>query len=212
MGLHVEHTNKQGYKNVRVVGRSYGVVHLAHDVGGALVVACQIAEQGASNGHVERGWNALACNIAYDEEQLIALDNEIVEVATNFLGGGHRGKEIEVWSLGERGGNHAHLYVVGNLELALKALFAGGGGLKVADVLLKRVEHVVEGVAKLQQLVFRLYLGQGSVHVALSNAYGRLGELAQRLDHVVDGPGAEHKQRSKAYDKHYGAILNNLVG
>ena len=158
VGLHVEHAHKHSDKDIRVVGGGDGVVHLADDVGSTLVVACKVSEQCSCHGHIERCRHALSCHVADDKEELVALDDKVVEVAAHLLGRGHRRKEVEVLSLRERGGDHTHLDVVGNLQLTLQAFLTGGGGLQVADVLLQGMQHVGEGITQLEQLVLGAYL------------------------------------------------------
>ena len=129
VGTQVEHPHEGRYKHQRFVGRCNGVVHLTHNVGGTLIVASQITEEGSRDGHVERSGHALARHVADDEEQFVVLDDEVVQVAAYLLGRGHRGKKVEVIAFRKHGGQHAHLYVVGNDEFALQSLLAGSGGL-----------------------------------------------------------------------------------
>ena len=129
------------------------MVHLSHDVGSTLVVACEVAEEGSCDCHIERCRHSLASHVADDEEEFVALDDEVVEVASHLLGRCHRGKEIEVLSLWEGRRDHPHLDVVGNLQLALQAFLAGRCRLEFVDVLLQRVLHILKRVSQLLQLV-----------------------------------------------------------
>ena len=137
MGLQVEHADEGCDKNEGFIGGSDGMVHLSHDVGGTLVIACQIAEERAGDSHIERGGHTLACHVTDDEEEFVALNDEVVEVATHLFGRCHGGKEVEVVALWKDGGNHAHLYVVGDDKFTLQPLLAGGCGLQVFYVLLQ---------------------------------------------------------------------------
>ena len=113
------------------------MVHLAHDVGSTLVVACEVTEQGSRDGHIKRCRHSLSCYVADDEEELIALENEVVEVATYLLRRRHRRIKVEVLALGEDRWDHPHLDIVGNRQLTLQPLFAGRCGLQVDHVLLE---------------------------------------------------------------------------
>ena len=119
VGTQVEHTHEGRYEYQRFVGWCYGLVHLAHNVGCTLIVACQIAEEGTSDSHVERCRYALSGNVADDEEEFVAFDDEVIQIAANLLGWGHRGKEIQVVAVRKHRGQHTHLYVVGNDEFTL---------------------------------------------------------------------------------------------
>ena len=65
------------------------MVHLPNDVGGTLVVAGQIAEQRSCDSHIQRGGYSFTCYVADNEEELIALDDEVVEIAAHLLGRDH---------------------------------------------------------------------------------------------------------------------------
>ena len=188
------------------------MIHLAHDVGRTLVVARQVAEQRAGDGHVKRRRHPLPRHVADDEEELITLDDEVVEVAAHLFGWCHRGEKVEVVALGEDGGNHAHLDVVGDDELALEPLLAGRGGSQVLNMLLQRRLHIFEGVAQVQQLVFRLDLRQRCVQIALGDIYRSLSEQLQRLHHLIDGNGAEDEQQRQPHEEHHHAVFHDLVG
>ena len=180
VGTQVEHAHEGRNKHHRFVGRCDGVVHLAHDIGCILIIACQIAEEGTCNSHVERGGHTFTGHVADDEEQFVVLDDEVVEVAAHLLGGGHRGKEIQIVAFREYGGQHAHLYVVGNGELTLQSLLAGGGGLKILDMLFERGLHILKRVAQLKQFVLRMDLRQRGIQITAGDAHRRLGKLFHR--------------------------------
>ena len=137
VGFEVEHTYKRSDERQGVVGGCNGMIHLAHDIGRTLIVACQVAEQRSCNGHVKRGRNALSCYITDNKEELIPLDDEVVQVAPHLFGRCHGSEEIEVVSFWEDGGNHAHLNIVGNSEFALEAHLTVGSGFQLLDILLE---------------------------------------------------------------------------
>ena len=169
------------------------MVHLPNDVGGTLVVAGQIAEQRSCDSHIQRCRHSFSCHVADNEEELIVLDDEVVEVAAHLLGRSHRGIELKVLPLWKCRRDHAHLDVMGNLQLALQPFLAGSGGLQVVDMLFQGTLHVFERVPQLQQFVFRMDGRQGSVKIAVGYRHDRLGKLSQWSDHLVDGPRTEYK-------------------
>ena len=113
------------------------MVHLAHDVGGTLVVASEVTEQGSRDGHIKRCRHTLASHVADNEKEFVALEDEVVEVATHLLSRRHRRKEVEVLPLGKGRWNHPHLDIMGNCQLTLQPFFAGCRGLQVNHVLLE---------------------------------------------------------------------------
>ena len=65
---------------------------------------------------------ALAGHVSHAEEQVFVPDKEVVQVSSHFLRGNQHRRHIQVFPFREGGedlGNHGHLDVVGNLELAL---------------------------------------------------------------------------------------------
>ena len=146
MGFEVEHADKRGDENHGVVGGCNRMVHLAHDVGSALVVACQVAEERACHSHVKRRRHPFSCHITYNKEEFITLNDEVVKVAAHLFGRCHGGKEVEVVALREDCGNHTHLDIVGNDEFALKTFLAGRCGFQIIDMLFQRSLHILKRV------------------------------------------------------------------
>ena len=211
VGTQVEHTDKDSHEDHRVVGRSNSVIHLPHDIRRTLIVTCQITEERTGDGHIKRCGHPLACHIADDEEHLIAFDDEVIEVTPHLLGRCHGGEKVEVVTIGEHGGQHTHLDIMGDDELTLQTFLAGCGHLQVFNMLFQGGLHIGKGFAQLQQLVLGMDLRQRGVEVAVGNAHCRLGKLLQGFHHLIDGPCTADEQRDQTDDEHDGAVLHNLM-
>ena len=153
--------------------------------------------------------DALAGHVADAEEELLVADVEVEEVAADFLGGRQRGVEqhaVLVVAGGELLGEHAHLDVAGNAQVALDGGLLGRGGLELLDVLDERLLHVAEGLAELSDLVDALELGQRGVELSGGDGLGFLGQSAQGLQLAGDDADeeVEHEEQSDDDDGHDG--------
>ena len=172
MSLQVEHAHKESHKQKLLIGSGYGTIDLAHHIGSRLIVAGQIAKQRAGDGHIKGGWHTLSGHIADNEKHLVAIYHKVVQVASHLAGRCHRGKNIYILALRKVFGNHAHLYVVGNGQLAQHVLLGGCGLLQILNILFQRNLHILKRVAQLQQFIFRLDLRQRRVEVSIGDAHG----------------------------------------
>ena len=76
-------------------------------------------------------------------------------------------------------------------------------------MLLQCMLHVLERVAQLQKLVFRLDLRQWSFKVSIGYADGGIGKLSQWLDQSVDGYSTPYEQRYRSHDKDNYSVHDN---
>ena len=84
------------------------------------------AEHAARDGHYKRSRNTLPTDVTNAEKQFLVADVEVVQVATHFLGRFHGGIDAHVVAVGvgwEYFRHHAHLYAVGDMQLAGDAFF-----------------------------------------------------------------------------------------
>ena len=130
--LKVYTADEHGDEHQLLIILRYGVVYLAGYFLRREAGRSHHAEEVPHNGHEKAGGNALATYIGHCKIQVLVLDEVVVEVSSNFLGGRHGGVKVNVLPVREGGegpGNHAHLDVTGNLELSFYpfTLCRGGG-------------------------------------------------------------------------------------
>ena len=100
--------------------------------------------------HEERRPNPLAGDVADQEEHARAIEEVVEEVAAHRARG-HEGRaELEAFPVPSRHGlgQHVRLDALCDLDLPLESFFGRGRLLQVADVVLQRVAHVVEGAGQ----------------------------------------------------------------
>ena len=110
------------------------MVDFPDDVAGTLVVACQMTEERADHCHVQRARHSFSSHVADDEEQLVAIDNIVVEVAPHFLRRCHGRIDIQPWSLREVVGQHGHLDVMCNAQFTLYTFFFDAGTFQFVHI------------------------------------------------------------------------------
>ena len=139
--LQVDQSDEHGDKHtLLVVGSQFGI-----QSGGYLRwhhgLFRQRVEQSGGLCHEQRGRHSLARHVADAEVQAVALKQIAVQVATHLAGGRHRGIQVEIGTLGELVGYHAHLDGTGNAQLRLDALL---GSLHLGHALGGAVAEVDE--------------------------------------------------------------------
>ena len=125
---------------------------------------------------------------------MVVVDQEeVVEVPTHLLGRGHGGVDVELlaaWEGREDAGQHVRLDLRGDVELRPDALFLGGDGGQVLDVVLQGGRHVVEALGQVADLVVIVDLG-AVVQIAAAD---HLHVLLQGGDGVGE-PGGKFPRR-----------------
>ena len=115
-----------------------------------------VLEQGLRARHEKSGRHPFARDVT-DEKRNPSIVHEVVvvEVATDLARGDERGGKLETLAVAAEPalGQHVHLDVVRNLELALKFLLRRGRLLEITDVGLERVAHVAEGLRQRSDFV-----------------------------------------------------------
>ena len=152
------------------------------------------SEQIAYHRHHQRRWHTLAADIADAEEESVALNKIVKQVATHSLGGCQRSEQVDVFPFGEWWelvGNHRHLNLFGHVQFTLHHGLLGGRLFQILDILHKRVLHGGKGVAQVAYLIFILQPGQWGFEVPLSHLVGRLCQCHQRFCLLPDIPPAD---------------------
>ena len=168
-GGQVEHTHEERHEHVHLVHVGNRLVDGLHDVVGQRLMGRHGAEGRTRHRHEERGGSTLARHVADAEEQLVVAEIEVEQVATYLLGRCQRGKELHVVAVVLRRellGQHTHLDVTGNTEVALYRGLLGGGGLQLVDVFHQRLLHIPERLAQLAYLVSTLEVGQHGIKLS----------------------------------------------
>ena len=121
--IHVQHANPHGDEHaVDVIIASKLGIHVFAYLGWHQTLVSHSAEKARGLSHEERSGNSLTTYIAYGKVEHIATNHIAVEVASNLLGGSHRGVHVEALAVRELVGYHRHLDVARNLQLALDTI------------------------------------------------------------------------------------------
>ena len=123
------------------------MIHLSDNISRTLVVTCQITEERSRNSHIKRCRYALACHVADDKEQFVVVDDEVIQITAHLLRRRHGGKQFQIITLREGRRNHAHLDIMGNHQLTLKALLASRRYLQVLNMLFQGCLHILKRLA-----------------------------------------------------------------
>ena len=189
-GLQIEHPEPDRDKHLLAVIRANLLIHRAQHLGGALVVHGVVLHQDLGNHHKQRGRDALAGNIRHNKAKMRIVDQEeIVEIAADLLGRGHRGIDVKFRAFREGRedvGQHVRLNLRGKGQFRADALFLLRDGNDFRDVFLR---PFIQRVKRLRQDLDFVPCAVGLVHrksgLAVFQRIDPLREQLQRLDHMA---------------------------
>ena len=165
--LQVYQTDKQCNKHTCLVLLArQRLVHLCADIGRLYHLIGQRTEQSCNLSHKQRCGHSLTTHVAHAEVQFFVLKQIAIQVATNFLGRGHRCIHVQSLAVGEHAGQHTHLYVAGHIELALDRGLLCCGLLEFLDISYQRLLHITKRVAQHTYLIVTLEVGQLGVKLS----------------------------------------------
>ena len=128
----VEQPDEHGDEHTAlVVVAGEGIVHLGGNLCRSDTLGGEGAEQTGGLCHEQGGRHALTRNVTEGEVEFVTDKHITIEVAADFLSGGHRGIEVEVGTIRKEAGYHRHLDVAGDTEIALDTLLGDGGLLQL---------------------------------------------------------------------------------
>ena len=123
--VHIKHTNEHGNKHaVYIVLATKSFVHAGTYFGRQHALVGHGLEQACGLRHKQRCRHSLTAHIAHGKVEHVVANHIAIQVATNLLGGGHRGIHIQPLAMRESVGHHTHLYVARNLQFAFYALLS----------------------------------------------------------------------------------------
>ena len=132
----VVHAVEDGHEHVPAGGLDQGVVDhpqaLARSVF-HLPGGC--ADDRACDGHEHRRRHALAGDIADDDaDAVLVQEEEVVEIAADFLGGMHGGLDLDARRLEAFAGKERTLHAAGDLQVALQGHVGGLGAQRLLQL------------------------------------------------------------------------------
>ena len=166
-GCQVEDADEESDEHTGLVVLTQIMVHPRDNAVGGAIIGGIGAEQAHGLRHGEGGRYTLATHITDTEIELVVAYEEIVEVAADSLGGGHRGVDLEIVAFREYGGHHRQLDVSGDIQLTLDGSLLCRGSFELVDILRERLLHVAEGIVQLTDLVVMLQFWQRVLEVPL---------------------------------------------
>ena len=208
--LQVDAADEHRHEHVLLVVLGDEVVDLLGHLGRRMALLRDDTEHVSRHSHEQRGGNTLTRHVAHAEVEFLLLHEEVVQVAADLLGRGHRSEQVNILALGERredSRHHAHLDIAGHLQFVLERSLQGRRRLEFLHVIHQRGLHLAERMAQLSDLVDASVVGQVGFKVAGGDGLGLPGQLLQRHHLAVhDAPeDQQHQQETHQHDRQHGA-------
>ena len=147
-GTHFEDAEPGGDEHVVGVALAHGPVDVLEDLARGAAVLCPVLEDDLGDHHEQGGRDPFPGDVRHDECQMVIVDEEeVVEVAADFLGRVHGGIQVEFVPFREGrevARQDASLDGVRDVQLTGQALPLGGERLQVVHIVQDGVLHLVD--------------------------------------------------------------------
>ena len=159
-GRHFEDAEPGGDEHVLVVAFTQLLVDVGEDFGRRAAQLGAVLDHDLGRHHEEGGRGAFAGNVRNDEAEVVVVDEEeVIEVAADFLGGGHMGVKAELVPFRERREgvrDDPLLDAARDIQFAFHPVFLGRDRLQVLGVIHDGEFHLVDVHRQQFDLVFAL--------------------------------------------------------
>ena len=197
-GAQREDSHPAGDEKAGIVSLAELVVHDFKDFGRTFALHGHVLEQGLGDDHEQRRGHALAAHVAHHHGKVVAIHHEeVVKVASHFLGRVHAGKQLQLRVVrvgGKDARQHVRLYLRCHVQLRGKALLFGGGVCQFFYILVHVHAHFLHGTGQHGKFVLPLDAGEAVGRDAAS-VLGKVGCL------VGDEPDGAHNPDKQDTDE-----------